>query len=478
EEEIRDVLTMSEGSTYIPASMEKDVVRINEIYFEKGYISAKTAPDVIFNKERQQMDITYIIEEREQVYIERIEIRGNDKTKDIVIRRELAVTPGGVFDGKKLRRSKRNLNNLGYFEEITYDTEPGSDPNKKNLIVNVKETKTGEVSFGAGYSSIDKFIGFVELRQRNFDYKNFPALTGDGQQVTVRCEFGSEKKRYDLSFTEPWFFNKPLSFGFDLYNRYRSRDLYEENRLGGDLRLGWRFGDNLRLNSMYKLEEIKLGDIPDWVTRENVPDVWEEEGKNALSSFSLTLIRDTRDNVFNPKSGGTIENSVETTGGILGGDREFIKYYGDLNWYFTHFEKFTFEVRLRGGVADKYNGTNMVPIYERFYAGGANTIRGYRERHVGPKKCGEPVGGNSMLIGNMEYTFPVMKNIKGAVFYDVGNVWSEVRGFADGFKSGAGLGVRVKTPIGPVKLDYGFRLSDDPGDKKDGRFHFSMSRGF
>jgi outer membrane protein insertion porin family len=474
---IEDSLQMKSGSTYIPYRLEDDVARINEIYFEKGYISARTIPEVVFNKQKQQMDINYSITENNLTYVDKIIIRGNDKTKDIVIRRELKIKPGGVFDGAKLKRSKQNLNNLGYFEEITYDTATGSEPDKKDLIINVTEAKTGHVSFGAGYSSVDKFIGFVELQQRNFDWRNFPNFTGDGQKLSIRAEFGSEKEYYDLSFTEPWLFNKPISFGFDFYNRYRSRSLYEKNTLGGDVRLGRRIGDNLRISGMYKLERVKIGDIPYWATPDYLPEVWEEEGENMISAVQLNLVRDTRDSVYNPRSGGVIDNTVEVAGGVFGGDRDFIKYTGELDWYFTHFENFTFETRLRAGLAEKYDDTVYVPIYEKFYAGGANTIRGYKERHVGPKRGGEPVGGDSMLIGNLEYTFPVIKNIKGAVFYDIGNVWSDIGDLGKDYKSSVGLGVRVKTPIGPVKVDYGYGLDYDPGDKK-GRFHFSMSRGF
>ena len=474
---IKLALKMKSGSTFTPYKLENDVAGINELYFEKGYISARTIPEVVFNKEKQQMDITYNITENELAYIEKIIIRGNDKTKDIVIRRELKIKPGGVFDGARLKRSKQNLNNLGYFEEITYDTAPGSAPNKKDLIINVKETKTGQVSFGAGYSSVDKFIGFVELQQRNFDWRNWPTFTGDGQKLSIRAELGSEKECYDLSFTEPWLFNKPISFGFDFYNRYRSRNLYELQRLGGDVRLGKRINDNIRIGTMYKLEQVKLGNIPYWATADHLPDVWEEEGEHAISTLQFTLVRDTRDSSYNPKSGGVIDNTLEIVGGPFGGDRDFVKYRGELDWYFTHFENFTFETRLRAGLADEYDNTNMVPIYERFYAGGATTIRGYKERHIGPKISGEPIGGDSMLIGNLEYTFPVMKNIKGAVFYDIGNVWSDIGDMGKDFKSSIGLGVRVKTPIGPVKVDYGYGLDYDPGDKK-GRFHFSMSRGF
>ncbi len=472
--EIQDVLKMQEGSTFTQSRLQEDVLSINELYFNKGYISAKVIPDVYFNTKEEVMDITYDIDEGNQPRIEKIEIRGNTKTKDVVIRRELKVSAGDIFDGERLKKSKQNLNNLGYFEEVTYSTSPGTSPDRRNLIIKVKEAKTGEVSFGAGYSSIDKLVGFIELRQRNFDYKNFRTFTGDGQKLSLKAEFGSERQYYDLSFTEPWVFNKPISFGFDLYRRYRERDVYDEKRTGGDVRLGRRFGDYLSLDSMYKLEEITVSNIESYAA----PDVGQEEGKNMVSSFSLSLTRDTRDNIYNPQTGGVIDNDIQIAGGLFGGDRDFIKYTSMIDWYFTYFKKFTLEVKLRGGIVDEYDDTTMVPVYERFYAGGINTIRGYGYRDVGPKsRAGDPIGGKVMAIANLEYTFPIIKQVKGALFYDVGNVWSKIGDFGEDFKSSVGLGLRVKTPLGPVKIDYGYGLDYEPGEKK-GRFHFSMSRGF
>jgi outer membrane protein insertion porin family len=474
DEEIQKTIEMKEGASFIRGQLQQDTVKINEKYFDKGYISAEVRPDVVFNRETESMDIVYYVREGRQATIEKIEIGGNIKTKDVVIRRELKVVPGDIFDGEKLRRSRQNLNNLGYFEEITFETEPGVMPEAKNLLINVKETRTGEISFGGGYSSVDNLIGFVELRQRNFDWRNWPTFTGAGQDLSVRAEFGSERRSYDISFTEPWLFNKPISFGFDLYNRYIEREVYDEKRLGGNIRLGKRFSDHLSLDGKYKLEEVTIKDI-DAAAHD---DVWHEEGKNTISSLSFSLTRDTRDNIFSPTSGGIIRNTVEGAGGILGGDKDFVKYTSSLNWYFPHLENNVFEVGLQTGLVDKFGDTSVVPIYERFYAGGANTIRGYGYRDVGPKSAADdPIGGNSMAIANLEYTFPIFKPVKGAVFYDVGNVWEKVSNFGSSFRSAVGVGVRVTTPLGPVKLDYGYGLDYEPGEKK-GRFHFSMTRGF
>lgn len=480
-EEIFSKLKMKTGSIFSRNALKKDEQNVHDLYFEKGYIFADARADTLLNEKTENIDISYNIIEGEVCYVDKIIIKGNTKTKDVVIRRELRIFPGDQFDGVKLRRSKEKLYNLGFFEEISYDIEEGSSPTKKNLVVTVKETKTGEFSFGGGYSSIDRLVGFIEIAQNNFDIMNFPNFTGAGQSLKVRAELGRTRKDYLISFTEPWIFDRPILFGFDLYRttHYRSGTSgfsYDEQRTGGDMRLGKAFGEFNRGDLTYRLEEVKISDVPTNASA----DFKAEEGTNTVSSLMCQVSRDTRDSVFNPTRGYTGYFSTEIAGGPFGADKDFIKNLAGVSVYFTHFEDFVLELKLRGGTVDTFSDAPKVPIYERFFAGGANTIRGYKERKIGPKDIsGEPIGGESMIIANVEYTFPLFEYIKGAAFYDVGNVWEKLSDIGSGdYKSGTGLGVRIKTPIGPVRLDYGFPLDEPPGEKKKGRFYFSMSRGF
>ncbi len=481
-EAITPKLKMKTSSIFSHNALKREEQIIQDLYFEKGYIFADVKTDTLLNEKTGRINVTYNIIENEVCYVDKIIIKGNTKTKDVVIRRELRIFPGDRFDGVKLRRSKEKLYNLGFFEEIAYDIEEGSSPTKRNLVVTVKEAKTGEFSFGGGYSSIDRLIGFIEIVQNNFDIFNFPNFTGAGQVLKVRAEFGKTRKDYLLSFTEPWIFDRPISFGFDLYKRtnYRSGTSgfsYDEERTGGDIRLGKAFGEFNRANLTYRLEEVKISDVPSNASS----DFRDEEGTNNISSLACEVSRDTRDSTFNPTKGYSTYFSTEVAGGPFGADKDFIKYLTGGSLYMTHFERFVLELSLRAGIVDTFSDSIRVPVYERFFAGGGTTVRGYKERKVGPKDVsGEPIGGKASIIANAEYTFPLFEQVKGAVFYDVGNVWSKVSDIGSGgYKSGAGIGARIKTPLGPIKLDYGVPLEKLAGEeKRKGRFYFSMSRGF
>ncbi|MFA5038196.1 MAG: outer membrane protein assembly factor BamA [Candidatus Omnitrophota bacterium] len=471
------------GGTFTYDALRQDVANIQGFYFGKGYIYAQIQEAASLDADSGTVAISYAIVENDIVFVDRIDIRGNLKTKDKVIRRELRIKPGERFDGDKLKRSKERLYNLGFFEEVNYDTEPGTKPDNRNLVVDVKEAKTGSFSFGGGYSSIDQFVGFVEIEQKNFDWRNWKTFTGGGQALKLRAELGSVRENFELSFTEPWWFDRPISFGFDLYKRVHDKNAdvgygYLEKRTGGDLRLGKEFNEFIKGGVIYRLEEVDISDVSDSATQ----DLKDEEGKNLISSLEFTLTRDTTDNVFNPSRGLVLSGSYEVAGGPVGGDKKFNKVFGLASQYFPIFGKNVLQLQARGGVVTPFGGQEKVPIYERFYAGGANTIRGYEERSVGPADpvTADPLGGEALFVFNIEYTVPLLDFVKGAVFIDTGNVWEKASDFGrGGFKTGVGFGVRIKTPIGPLKLDYGIPLNKQPGKaNKEGRFHFSMSHGF
>ncbi|MCK4423543.1 MAG: outer membrane protein assembly factor BamA [Candidatus Omnitrophica bacterium] len=476
DEEILPQVELKTGDIFDQARVREQVYAVQEYYFERGYIEARVGLEPVFNSQTDRMDIVLRVTEGEVFYVNRINIQGNVKTRDIVIRRELRVFPGERFDGSKIQRSRERLNNLGFFEEVNFDHKKTEKTDKKDLIVDVKESKTGEFSFGAGYSSIDNFIGFIQLTQKNFDWRNYPTFTGDGQRVRLRAEFGSRRKDYELSFTEPWIFNKPISFGFDIYSRTRQRRDYDETRQGADLRLGKALGEYTRIDGVYKFEQVKIFDL----AADAVNDVRLEEGKNNISSLTTTLTKDTRDNVFNPTRGILRRGSIELAGGLFAGDKDFAKYNFLTSWYYNYFKTTVLELKIKGGCVENYGDSERVPIYERFFAGGASTVRGYEDQYLGPIVNGDPVGGKALLLGNAEYTIPIIKNLKAAFFFDSGYVWSKLSDIeiAD-VKSSVGTGIRIKTPIGPVKLDYGYGLDYDDQDKDhSGRFHFSMSHGF
>ncbi|PIP19678.1 MAG: outer membrane protein assembly factor BamA [Candidatus Omnitrophica bacterium CG08_land_8_20_14_0_20_41_16] len=483
------------GKTFSDEGMKSDVAGIQGLYFDRGYISAQVKEASSLNAAINRVDINYSIVENQITYVDKIKVRGNIKTKDVIVRREMRIHPGDRFDGEKLRRSKERLNNLGFFEEIGYDTEDTDAPDKKNLIVDVKEAKTGSFSFGGGYSTVDAFVGFVEVEQKNFDWKNWPYFTGAGEDLRLRASIGtmSSGPGLELSFTEPWLFDYPVSFGFDAYKRSHKRDAdvgygYDEDVTGGDLRLGKELSEYLRADIMYRVDSIDISNIITDNTASD--DLNSEAGTNLVSSITPSLTFDSRDNVFDTHKGNLFSGSLEFAG--LGGDKNYYKFFGRASHYFPMFRNSTLEIRGRVGLAEPYGNSEKIPIYERFFGGGAYTIRGYEERAVGPVDAsGNPLGGASMLIGNVEYVYPLFGFLKVAAFYDVGNVWEKLgdigsskdangRINSGGFKSGFGLGFRVKTPIGPIMLDYGIPMNKASGkdSKGSGQFYFSVSNSF
>ncbi|MCX5700496.1 MAG: outer membrane protein assembly factor BamA [Candidatus Omnitrophica bacterium] len=482
------------GKVFSDDAMRVDVAAIQGLYFDKGYISARIQDATSLNKETSRVDISYNITENQITYVDKIKVRGNIKTKDMVIRRELRIHPGDKFDGDKLRRSKERLQNLGYFEDVSYDTEDSTAPDSKNLVVDVKETKTGSFSFGGGYSTVDSLVGFVEVEQKNFDWRNWPYFTGGGQNLKLRASIGNISNGLDLSFTEPWLFDYPISFGFDAYKQDQQSNYdagygYDQATLGGDLRLGKELSEYWRADIMYKLEQIKISNIDSSASA----DLMDQYGTKVTSSIIPSVTFDSRDSVFEPRKGNYFGASLEWAGGPLAGDNNFYKFFGRYSHYFPMPRNASLELRGRIGLAEPYGNSNSIPIGNRFFAGGTYTIRGYKERTVGPVDplSNDSLGGNSMLIGNIEYLYPLFSFLKVGAFFDVGNVWAKLGDIGSssnangvqnsgGFKSSYGLGVRIKTPIGPVMLDYGIPMQPASGQdtKGDGRFHFSVSNSF
>ncbi|MFH1665783.1 MAG: outer membrane protein assembly factor BamA [Candidatus Omnitrophota bacterium] len=485
EKEIRGKIKIKTGDAFDYARIREDVDSVRTFYYDKGYMDAEIDLRHKYNVATERMDLEFDIQAHDEIYVGGINVLGNEKTKDKVIRREFRVYPGEKYNGDKLKRSKERIYNLGYFEDVYFETVPTDDPDIKDLNVTVKETKTGELSFGGGYSSVDAFIGFAQIRQRNFDITNFPTFTGGGQDLTIRGEIGSARSNYLLSWTDPWIFDYPYLFGFDLYreenDKYGESGYdYDETRMGGSLRLGKELTDYLNTGLIYNLEEVKIASIPDVASQ----DLKDEEGTNMISRLTWNLEWDKRDNRYSPTKGWLTGISLENAGGVIGGDKDFIKTYAHASVYHSIMESLVLELKGRAGTVSPYADTHKVPIYERFFAGGATTIRGYEQRAVGPRDPNDKnlyIGGESLVVGNAELTFPIFKKlVKGAVFYDVGTVEAKVADMfkTGGYKQGAGVGVRVKTPIGPVKLDWGYPLSENHGDKKEGQFYFSVSHGF
>lgn len=469
--EYADLIGLDEGDAFSPEQMQSDIRSIYEHLYEQGLLYAEVRAERSVDREEMEADVRFLVREGPVVYVERILISGNLRTRDDVIRRELRIKPGDRFDITKIRQSQRRIQNLGtrqpFFERVTFEIEDGTDFDRKNLHFKVVEGKTGSLLFGVGYSSDDKLAGFAEANVDNFDIMDFPGFMGAGQDLSVKAEIGSEQRNYTLSFTEPWLFHVPLSFGVDLYDRLREWSEYDEGRDGGRLRLGYPLGDKNRISLGYKYEDVDISNFADEVSRE----IRREEGVHTLSTLSLGLRRDTRDSFFDPRSGARSGITSEFAGGPFSGDKDFRKYTARTSIYYPAWPGGALNFRLEGGYAEAFGVSDVVPVYERFYLGGADTVRGYPYRDIGPKdETGEPIGGDVRFMANLEYTIPILRELKGAVFVDVGNVWRSRDDFAiDDLVSGVGIGVRIMSPLGPLRLDYAYGF-----DRNATRLHFTI----
>jgi len=487
EPEIRQAITLKPGAVYNTDRLQEDLRGIKQYYGDRGYIHAEVTPDPQLDPATKRVNLTYHVSEHDLAYVNRIDIRGNLRTQDVVIRRELRVYPGDPFNGAKIRKSIDRLYNLGFFEEVNVDTEPTQQPKKEDLVVQVKESRTGSVSFGGGFSSVDRLVGLIELEQRNFDWRNYPHFTGAGQDVRLRAEVGTVRRFFDLSFTEPWMFGHPVSFGVDAFNRTRlqSRNLglaFEEEQRGMGFRLGKEFADRFQVNLGYQLFRTVISNV----VNEASADLKAEAGRNIISVVGTTLAYDTRDNRFDPTKGFYAFTSGDLAGGLFGGDRDFYRLQGGSSYYVPHANRFDLELRARAGIVHAYGSSSEVPIFERFFGGGAGTVRGFRERRVGPldPTSNDPIGGEATVSGTVEEVMTVIKDergrpiIRASGFFDVGDVWRRVSQLGKSYKSGTGVGLRVNTPIGPVRLDIGFPVSGVGNEKRRPRFHFNLSRSF
>ena len=485
------------GDIFTPAGLRNDTQAIQDFYGSRGYVDTFVKPTKIPNTVTGTIDLVYEIrdEERGRSYIERIDIQGNAKTKDKVLRRELAVSPGEPFDLVRVRLSKSRLEQMRYFDKVETDHEPTDVQNRKNLVIDVEEGTTGHVELGAGFSSIDSLFGFVGYREGNFDLFNPPYFRGGGQKLRVGATIGLRRTDYQLSFTEPWFLGRKLALGVDLYHselNYYS-DLYDFTQTGARLSLTKALPYNFIGGVSYTIENIGLNDVSD-----DAPLIIQQEpGDRLVSKAGFTLAYDTRNHAVEPTRGQRTELLTELAGGPLGADADFYKLEARTSWFFPgFFEGHVWEIVGRAGVVEPFGDTDRVPLFDRYFLGGVNSLRGFRYRTVGPYEQGpprtivnpdgttsviegefEPVGGNSFYFGSVDYTIPIVERLKFALFYDIGNVSRGSYDFDFGdYSDNWGVGIRLNIPrLGPLRLDYGIPINfDEDNVSSSGKFQFSV----
>lgn len=492
-EPLKTKLKAQVGDTFQPSRLREDINFITDFYGDFAYAFVNVTPDTAVDQTGKEVAVTYQISKGPEVYIDRIEISGNTKTRDKVIRRELELDEQGPFSGTRLRRSQERLRRLGFFEDVNLTTRKADREDRLDLIVDVKETSTGAFSAGAGISSGDSFLFNVRLSEINF--------LGRGQRVVLNADFGPIQRNFNLSFTEPYLFDTNLTAGFDAFNWRTEFDQFTRGGTGIGIRtlypftaLGWNdlYGLSLvdtRFGVEYRLENAEIDDVD-----ANAPSaIRTEEGTSLTSSVIPRLYRDTRNHPFFPTDGSLQDLSFEIAG--LGGDSKFINLLSRARWYVPFWKSqllgtFVFSPGWTFGYGLGYGDDEELPLFERYFPGGINTLRGYGTRTLGPQVrvfsqniddddcrfgrglCArlvrrDPIGGSQQLIFNNEIIFPILESLglRGDIFFDAGNAFLATRGIDfNEFRMSTGFGIRWLSPIGPLRIEIGFPLNERKGD--------------
>ena len=482
---------IKKGEPYSPAMLSSEISRLRRKYGEKGYLDVRIRSVRTPNLETNQIDLKFEITENNKFDVNSIQVRGNEKTKTIAIIRELALAPGETFDLLRMETSESRLKNTRFFEKVDLDDEPinSSDPelknSRRNLVVDVKEGRTGHISFGVGFSTLEKAMMFAEFRQGNFDIMRWRTphpLQGDGQKFRLRLKLGSRSNEVRLALEEPWFFNRRLAAGFEIFREksdYYS-SYYDEMRAGFEVYLRKRIFELVEGRLFYRFEDVEINDVstsaPPFITPVDL----------SISKVGLTLSRDTRDSILFPSDGSIFTLRKEFAGGIFGGDAD----YGRLEFQGARFMR-TFDpmdqvlsIMGRVGTLGRFNGEDAdVPFFDKFFLGGPYNLRGWDYRDAGPQDTGEPMGGNSYSYAGLEYTFKIADPLRFAFFYDGGFLRTDDFKFLpgdgnEGWHDNWGLGIRIMVMGMPLRLDLGFPISDPSDSGGSPQFHFSGGTRF
>ena len=489
-EELYPALTLNSNQAYSSKKMRDDITMIRSYYGSRGYADASVNPD-IRDAGPNRVNIIYRVTEGSKFRVGRVNIAGNTKTQDKVIRREIPLKPGDMFNSVELDTTKARLDNLQYFSDVQATGAPaGSGYRDVNVLV--EEKATGSVGVGLGFSSIDSIVGFLTLEQSNFDLFNPWNFTGGGQRFSMNLRLGSERSEASVSLVEPWFLDRQLALGGELFYKQSTyfSDYYEQTNAGAAISLRKPLGAKGSIKGEYRLENVEIDsevDSNDYVNRNFKGDngdnseLSEENigGDFLRSALSVNYIYDSRDSSIQPRGGHKVDLGLTCAG--LGGDVETLtlsaqgQKYWNLKW--DSILSVNGELAFVDGMGD-----DEIPIFERMFLGGGRTLRGFEFRDVGPRDTdytNEVYGGNSLGYVTMEYTVPVIETVRAAVFSDTGFVnadsWDPS---PSDLYSDVGIGIRLKLPISPMPLalDYAFPIStpDDEADK-GGQFNFYLN---
>lgn len=478
-EKLSGTIKAENGEDFSAKIIREDTFALGDTFGDVGYAFANVVPNTQVNKEKETVDINYEVNKGKLVSINNINIRGNSKTYDHVVRREMRVDEQEVYSGKKVRRSQEVLQRLGYFDEVGVSTEPvGED--KVDVNVNVKEGQTGSFSAGAGYSTSDGLLFNSRVAENN--------LFGTGRRLSLSADIGTERSNYVLSFDDPRVADSFVSGGTSIFRTERVFDDYDQAVNGGNVTFGYpleqvfgEWAEDISTSLRYGIDDVEIKNVD---TESAAPLVIDSEGKSTASIITPRIVRNSINNPLNPTRGSRQDANVEIAG--LGGDDDFIIYELKNTFYQpvveTSVGDITLSMRTLYAEGESQGDTDYLPLYKRFYAGGINSVRGYGNRSIGPKdEKGNEYGGASEFVHSTDLLFPLVSaaGIKGVFFFDMGNVADDNESIDFGnLKKGYGAGFRWNSPMGPLRLEFGFPLDTEQGEDKSMQTHFSFGVPF
>jgi outer membrane protein insertion porin family len=467
QEQLLEKIKITEEEYYDREMLRLDVITLTDIYADEGYAYVDISPRIDQDTDKLVVNIIFDIDKGKQVYFEEITISGNTKTRDKVIRRQLQVYEQELYGGRRLKRSVQNLYRLDFFEDIKVNTTKGSADDKMRLSLDVVEKNTGAFSFGAGFGNVESLFLTASVAERN--------LFGRSQTLSLKGQLGNKTTKFTLSFTEPWLFDIPLSAGADLYNwNYRFSD-YNKDSIGGNLRLGYPIIDYTRGYLSYNYDVANINNV----SSNAANSIKNNKGRNVKSSIGTRIRYDSRDQLFHPTKGSTHDANFEFAG--LGGNIGFTKYTAETSWYYRLVWQLIGVLHAKGGYVKKLQGKTL-PDYDKFYMVGIDALRGFERGDLSPQdKDRAEVGGNKFIQFNAELRFPLLEEagLYGVGFFDTGNIKKEGENIElDDLRESAGLGIRWQSPMGPIRLEYGWILDRKSTDHGPGAWEFSMATSY
>lgn len=454
-EDLLKVLKTRSGDVFRITRFYEDVMKITDMYQDKGFAFCEVTPLTAIDESANKVNVTFNMAKNQEVFFNRINIVGNKRTRDKVVRRELKFAEGDRFSITNIKDSKKKLKNTTFFKDTDFKVVKTDDPKKVNVDLTIEEKPTGTFTVGAGYSTSEKVIASGSISEENF--------LGTGRRLSLEAALSSYTTEFRFSYLEPYIFDKNISAGFTAFNFKRIMDTYDYKKTGGYGTLIKPLTDDIKATLRYRLENIDVSDVESYASTY----IKQQEGVSLTSSLTFALQKNSIDDILNPTKGVNAGISIEAAGGPLGGDNYFVAFNVFYGRYIPiKFMESSFFLKGTYGTIGGYSGRE-VPITEKFYVGGLNSIRGFRYGEAGPMdENDEPVGAKNQLFFNLEWIFPIYKpaGVKGVIFTDTGagfDNWNNLR-----MRTSAGLGIRWFSPLGPIRLELGFNLNPKDDERK------------